>query len=106
MGQVQSFAYNLGPGIPEEPPKTQTVVDVATCVYDTPLLCDMAIGLVFFNPAKSKRMLMNYLYTVEKLKCANTLHRQPPQPFLLFLLCFLLTSFLLRHLQFVPSWQQ
>lgn len=71
MGQAQSFAYNLGPGIPEEPPKTQTVVDVATCVYDTPLLCDMAIGLVFFNPAKSKRMLMNYLYTAEKLKRAK-----------------------------------
>ena len=71
MGQVQSFAYNLGPGIPEEPPKTQTVVDVATCAYATPLVCDMAIGLVFFNPAKSKRMLMNYLYTVEKLKCAK-----------------------------------
>ena len=71
MGQVQSFAYNLGPGIPEEPPKTQSVTDVATCAYDTPLLCDMAVGLVFFNPAKSKRMLMNYLYTVEKLKRAK-----------------------------------
>jgi hypothetical protein len=71
MGQAQSFAYNLGPGIPEEPPKTQSVVDVATCVYATPLVCDMAIGLVFFNPAKSKRMLMNYLYTVEKLKRAK-----------------------------------
>lgn len=71
MGQAQSFAYNLGVGIPEEPPKTQSVVDVATCVYATPLVCDMAIGLVFFNPAKSKRMLMNYLYTVEKLKCAK-----------------------------------
>ena len=23
---------------------------------------DMAIGLVFFNPASSKRLLMNYLY--------------------------------------------
>ena len=71
MGQVQSFAYNLGTGIPEEPPKTQSVVDVATCAYATPLVCDMSIGLVFFNPAKSKRMLMNYLYTVEKLKCAK-----------------------------------
>jgi len=71
MGQALSFAYNLGPGIPEEPPKTQTVVDVATCIYDTPLIRDMAIGLVFFNPAKSKRMLMNYLYTVEKLKRAK-----------------------------------
>ena len=71
MGQAHSFAYNLGPGIPEEPPKTQTVVDVATCTYDTPLYRDMAVGLVFFNPAKSKRMLMNYLYTVEKLKRAK-----------------------------------
>lgn len=32
---------------------------------------DMAIGLVFFNPSKSVRLLMNYLYTVEKLKAAN-----------------------------------
>jgi hypothetical protein len=71
MGQIQSFAYNLGIGIPEEPPKSQTVVDVATCVYEKPLICDMAIGLVFFNPAKSKRMVMNYLYSVEKLKRAG-----------------------------------
>ena len=71
MGQAQSVAYNLGAGLPEEPPKTQSVTDVATCAYNTPLICDMAIGLVFFNPAKSKRMLMNYLYCVEKLKRAK-----------------------------------
>ena len=29
---------------------------------------DMAICLVFFNPAKSKRMLMNYLYVVNRYK--------------------------------------
>jgi hypothetical protein len=29
------------------------------------------VGLVFFNPAKSKRMVMNYFYTVEKLKLAK-----------------------------------
>jgi hypothetical protein len=29
------------------------------------------VGLVFFNPAKSKRMLMNYFYTIEKLKLAK-----------------------------------
>jgi hypothetical protein len=31
----------------------------------------MAICLVYFNSMKSKRMLMNYLYTVEKLKNAK-----------------------------------
>lgn len=71
MGQIQSFAYNVGLGIPEEPPKSQVVVDVSTCVYEKPLICDMAIGIVFFNPAKSKRMVMNYLYSVEKLKRAG-----------------------------------
>jgi len=28
---------------------------------------DIAVGFVFFNPAKSKRMLMNYLYTLNRL---------------------------------------
>ena len=31
----------------------------------------MAVCLVYFNSAKSKRLLMNYLYAVEKLKLAN-----------------------------------
>ena len=25
---------------------------------------DMAVGFVLFNPAKSKRIIMNYLYTI------------------------------------------
>ena len=29
---------------------------------------DMAIGLVFFNPANSKRLLMNYLYVWNLMK--------------------------------------
>jgi len=32
---------------------------------------DLAVGLVYFNSAKSKRLLMNYLYTREKLNIAN-----------------------------------
>ena len=32
----------------------------------------MAVCFVYFNPAGSKRILMNYLYTVEKLKLAGT----------------------------------
>jgi hypothetical protein len=32
---------------------------------------DMAICFVFFNPAQSSRMLMNYLYTIEKMKNAR-----------------------------------
>jgi len=39
--------------------------------YDQPLKSDMAICFVYFNSMKSKRLLMNYLYTVEKLKNAN-----------------------------------
>jgi hypothetical protein len=39
--------------------------------YNEPDKKDMAIGLVYFNSSKSKRLLMNYLYTVEKLKMAN-----------------------------------
>jgi hypothetical protein len=40
-------------------------------VYNTPVKDDMAIGLVYFNTVGSKRLLMNYLYTVEKLKLAK-----------------------------------
>jgi hypothetical protein len=44
--------------------------------YDKPKVSlfsppDMAIGFVFFNPAKSTRMLMNYLYCTEKLRTAQ-----------------------------------
>jgi hypothetical protein len=40
-------------------------------VYNSPVKKDMAIGLVYFNTLGAKRLLMNYLYTVEKLKLAK-----------------------------------
>jgi hypothetical protein len=39
--------------------------------YQTPFIADMAVCLVYFNFCKSKRLLMNYLFTVEKLKTSN-----------------------------------
>lgn len=39
--------------------------------YSSPVRKDIAVGFVFFNSAKSKRLLMNYLYVVEKLKLAG-----------------------------------
>ena len=39
--------------------------------YKEPDVKDLAVGFVFFNPMKSKRMLMNYLYTVEMMKAAK-----------------------------------
>jgi hypothetical protein len=39
--------------------------------YIKPAKKDMAIGIVFFNFCKSKKILMNYFYTVEKLRLAN-----------------------------------
>jgi len=70
MGAAQSMAYT------EEPdplPKQYSAqpIELSNVRYNTPWKCDMAIGLVFFNPAKSKRMVMNYFYTIEKLKLAN-----------------------------------
>ena len=59
--------------LPDAPPKVHPggFIDVSTVRYRGPWKRDMAIGFVFFNPAKSKRMLMNYLYTIEKLKLAK-----------------------------------
>ena len=45
--------------------------DVASCIYTKPRWKDIALCLVYFNSAKSKRLLMNYFYTLEKLKLAN-----------------------------------
>ena len=45
--------------------------DLRNIVYKEPNKDDLAIGLVYFNANKSKRILMNYLYVVEKLKIAN-----------------------------------
>lgn len=45
--------------------------DLYDLKYNKPENSDIAIGLVYFNSAKSKRLLMNYLYIVEKFKTAN-----------------------------------
>lgn len=71
MGQIQSFAYNVVRTPETAPPLDTRVVDVATCRYDIPTRTDMAVCFVFFNPANSKRMIMNYFYTVEKLRLAK-----------------------------------
>ena len=57
---ILDIAYN--------PPKNNSVIDY---MYGRPKYNDLAVGLVFFNPVKSRRILMNYLYTVEKLKLAK-----------------------------------
>jgi len=57
---------------PENAPAvTNEVVDISKCFYESPKKRDMAICFVYFNPAGTKRMLMNYLYTIEKLKLAG-----------------------------------
>ena len=71
MGQIQSFAYNVVRTPETAPPLETCIVDVAACRYEIPFRKDMAICFVFFNPARSKKMLMNYFYTVEKLKLAK-----------------------------------
>lgn len=45
--------------------------DLFDIKYNEPKIKDMAVGLVYFNSAKSKRILMNYLYAREKFKVAN-----------------------------------
>jgi len=45
--------------------------DIQSCRYERPAVTDMAVCLVYFNSMKSKRILMNYLYTVEKLRTAR-----------------------------------
>ena len=49
--------------LPDALPKHDpgNMIEVANVRYRSPWVRDMAVGLVFFNPAKSKRMLMNYL---------------------------------------------
>jgi len=48
--------------------------NLANIVYKEPKKDDMAVCLVYFNGNKSKRILMNYLYVVEKLRVANIPH--------------------------------
>lgn len=45
--------------------------DLFSIRYTSPIQRDLAVGLVYFNSSKSKRLLMNYLYVAEKLKVAN-----------------------------------
>ena len=73
MGQCRqsSFAYNVIRTPETAPPLETCIVDVAACRYETPTHKDMAVCFVFFNPARSKKMLMNYFYTIEKLKLAS-----------------------------------
>lgn len=49
-------------------PKSFDLYDVQ---YKAPVKKDLAVGLVYFNCAKSKRLLMNYLYVAEKFKMAG-----------------------------------
>jgi len=67
MGQKQSAPA----GLPSKPEIQKTYIDPVSCVYAVPTKRDVAVCFVYFNPAKSKRMLMNYLYTVEKMKLAK-----------------------------------
>ena len=70
MGAAQSMTYTeLPDALPKHDPGN--MIEIANVRYRSPWRRDMAIGFVFFNPAKSKRMLMNYLYTIEKLKLAK-----------------------------------
>lgn len=72
MGQCQSsFAYNVVRSPETAPPLETCIVDVAACRYEIPKHKDMAVCFVFFNPARSKKMVMNYFYTIEKLKLAD-----------------------------------
>jgi hypothetical protein len=64
---MESIDYSK-PHLEEDSPK---IDDIYSCRYEKPYISDMAICLVYFNSMKSKRMLMNYLYTVEKLQSAN-----------------------------------
>lgn len=45
--------------------------DIYNFKYKPPIKKDLAVCFVYFNAAKSKRILMNYLYVVEKLKIAD-----------------------------------
>jgi hypothetical protein len=47
------------------------IKDTLDTIYTPPKYDDLAVGLVFFNSIKSKRMVMNYLYTIEKFKLAK-----------------------------------
>jgi len=45
--------------------------DIHEMHYKSPNKQDLAVGFVYYNCVKSKRILMNYFYTLEKFKLAN-----------------------------------
>ena len=47
------------------------VPDIHDIIYKPPVKKDLAVGLVYFNSSKSKRLLMNYLYIREKLRVSD-----------------------------------
>lgn len=44
---------------------------IANISYNPPIKDDIAVGFALFNYTKSKRLVINYLYTLEKMKVAN-----------------------------------
>lgn len=51
--------------------KLEKTFNLADLKYVKPEKKDLAVCLVYFNSAKSKRLLMNYLYVIEKFKLAT-----------------------------------
>jgi hypothetical protein len=56
---------------PSSNSKDVGTIDITNCRYACPQRKDLAVCFVYFNIAHSKRILMNYLYTVNKLKVVN-----------------------------------
>jgi len=44
---------------------------IASIAYNKPIKDDIAVGFVIFNYVRSSRIIMNYLYTIEKMKTAG-----------------------------------
>jgi len=44
---------------------------IANIKYNPPLIDDVAVGFALFNYTASSRIIMNYLYTIEKMKVAG-----------------------------------
>lgn len=65
------FSYDIIEPQVHTLPTECIVPDIGQFHYNRAKKEDMAIGLVFFNPSNSKRMVMNYFYMLEKLRLAN-----------------------------------
>jgi len=57
--------------VPAPPPVQTSTVDIAQFQYDVPKKRELAVCFVYFNVARSKRILMNYLYVTNKLRMSN-----------------------------------